>query len=336
VKWIVFVAFPSVISGGVAGAVAMMITRLTYKGSRYEIAAFVTGGLYTGIVIAIGSLSLAVVGLNMQIAKWLCQVIGIWIGLFLVLEQLPTSPTRASEGRRPAGPGATKGATVVAQTAVAESFKQGGAAYGRGDYATAMQLWRPLADQGDPYAQTNLGRLYANGQGVPQDYAAAASWYRKAADQGIDTAQTNLGRMYDIGQGVPQDYASAASWYRKAADQGDVYAQYNLGILYAHGRGVTQNYTEAVNWYRKAADQGFASAQFNLADMYFNGRGVPQDNILAYMWLDLAAARGRENAGNNRDVYVARRMTPTQIAEAQRLAREWKPTCRPLPAFCGR
>jgi TPR repeat protein len=182
----------------------------------------------------------------------------------------------------------------------ARSFQDGGAAYSRGDYATAMQLWRPLADQGDPYAQTNLGRVYANGQGVPQDYAAAASWYRKAADQG------------------------------------DVYAQYNLGILYANGRGVVQNYAEAVNWYRKAADQGLASAQFNLGDMYFNGRGVPQDNILAYMWFDLAAARGRENAGNNRDVYVARRMTSTQIAEAQRLAREWKPTCRPLPAFCGR
>ena len=128
-----------------------------------------------------------------------------------------------------------------------EDFKDGGAAYGRGDYTTAMRLWRPLADQGDPYAQTNLGRMYANGQGVPQDYAAAASWYRKAADQGIDTAQTNLGRMYDIGQGVPQDYAAAASWYRKAADQGDVYAQYNLGILYRGGPGCLNRFSASIS-----------------------------------------------------------------------------------------
>jgi uncharacterized protein len=174
-----------------------------------------------------------------------------------------------------------------------EDFKDGGAAYGRGDYTTAMRLWRPLADQGDPYAQTNLGRMYANGQGVPQDYAAAASWYRKAADQG------------------------------------DVYAQYNLGILYANGRGVQQNYADAVNWYRKAADQGFASAQFNLGDMHYNGRGVPQDNIIAYMWFDLAAAQGKEKAASNRDI-TARRMTSAQIAEAQKLTREWKPTTQPL------
>jgi uncharacterized protein len=91
------------------------------------------------------------------------------------------------------------------------------------------------------------------------------------------------------------------------------------------GRGVPQDYAAAVNWYRKAAAQGFAGAQFNLADMYYSGRGVPQDNILAYMWLDLAAAQGKENAASNRDIYVAPRMTPAQIAEAQRLAREWKP-----------
>ena len=95
------------------------------------------------------------------------------------------------------------------------------AAQGRGDYATALRLFRPLADQGDALAQYNLGVMYSNGQGVPQNYAEAMKWYRLAANQGDADAQYNLGVMYDNGQGVPQDYAEAVKWYRLAADQGN-------------------------------------------------------------------------------------------------------------------
>jgi TPR repeat protein len=90
---------------------------------------------------------------------------------------------------------------------------------GGGDYATALRMWRPLADQGSAIAQFNLGLMYENGQAVPRDYAAAANWYRKAADQGNASAQANLGFMYANGEGVPRDYAAAASWYRKAAER---------------------------------------------------------------------------------------------------------------------
>ena len=76
------------------------------------------------------------------------------------------------------------------------------AAYHRGDYVTALRLWRPLADQGNVHAQFNLGVKYHQGQGVPQDYAQAVSWCRKAADQGMVTAQFNLGVMYEHGLGV--------------------------------------------------------------------------------------------------------------------------------------
>ena len=58
--------------------------------------------------------------------------------------------------------------------------------------------------------------------------------------------------------------------------------------------------------------------------MYANGEGMPQDYVQAQMWFNLAAAQGAEQARRNRD-WVAQRMTPGQIAEAQRLAREWKP-----------
>jgi TPR repeat protein len=87
----------------------------------------------------------------------------------------------------------------------------------------------------------------------------------------------------------------------------------------------------AASWYRKAADQGHAGAQYQLGYMYANGWGVPQDYILAHMWCNLSAARtsdvsgkGDRRAAKIRDE-VAAKMTPAQIAEAQKLAREWKP-----------
>ena len=179
--------------------------------------------------------------------------------------------------------------------AVAGPFEDGLAAAQKGDYATAMRLWRPLAEQGDASAQLNLGIMFDQGQGVTQDYAAAAAWFRMAAEQGEAKAQFNLGVMYSNGQGVPQDYAAAVSWWRKAADQGAADAQFNLGLMYA------------------------------------KGQGVPQDYVQAHMWTNLAASRlaasekeKRDDAVKNRDV-VAAKMTPAQIAEAQKLAREWKP-----------
>jgi TPR repeat protein len=111
-------------------------------------------------------------------------------------------------------------------------LEDGRAAYEKGDYATAMRLLRPLAEQGDARAQFNLGIMYSEGQGVPQDYGTAVGWYRKAAEHGHASAQFNLGIMYAEGHGVPQDYGTAVGWYRKAAEQGDADAQYNLGIMY--------------------------------------------------------------------------------------------------------
>src|SRR5262249_8326438 len=79
---------------------------------------------------------------------------------------------------------------------VAAAFEDGLDAYRRGDYATAMRRWRPLADKGNADAQSRLGFMYQNGRGVPQNDAAAVSLYRKAADQGHAPAQVNLGFMY--------------------------------------------------------------------------------------------------------------------------------------------
>ena len=120
------------------------------------------------------------------------------------------------------------------------------------------------------------------------------------------------------------DYATAFKEYGPLAEQGDATAQSILGGMYDLGLGVPEDDTEAVRWYRLAAAQGYAPAQFNLGVKYDLGRGVPQDDVQAHMWFYLAAAQGIEQARKERDT-LAERMTPAQVAEAQRLAREWKP-----------
>ncbi len=151
---------------------------------------------------------------------------------------------------------------------------------------------------------------------------------RAAAEQGDADAQFELGGWYDYGlEGVLQDDAQAVAWYREAADQGLAEAQYTLGNMYRTGRGVPQDFTQAVEWYREAADQGLAEAQFNLGNMYRTGQGVPQDDVEAHRWRSLAASRA---TGDRQKEYaaardqLAKRMTPAQLAEAQRLAREWQ------------
>jgi len=235
-----------------------------------------------------------------------------------------------------------------------QDFKKAWQAYERGDYATALSEWRTPADHGIARAQALVGRMYYVGKGAPRNYAEAAKWYQKAAEQGDTEALSLLAYMYTMGQGVPQDYAEAIKWYRKAADQfdrglryydmlglltqdygeatewyrqaaeqGDAGAQFYLGRIYQSGMGVPQDYVEATKWYRKAAEQGDATAQLYLGVMY-SKEGVPQDYVQAHMWFNLSAAHGEKNATELRDD-VAKRMTAAQIAEAQKLAREWLP-----------
>jgi TPR repeat protein len=110
--------------------------------------------------------------------------------------------------------------------------------------------------------------------------------------------------------------------WRQQADQGDAVAQFNLGLIYANGYGVPEDDVEAVKWYRKAAEQGQARAQSNLGVMYLSGEGVPEDCVVAYMWCNLAAAQGYEGA-RSKKVMASIKMTKEQIAEAQKLSRDW-------------
>jgi TPR repeat protein len=196
------------------------------------------------------------------------------------------------------------------------------------DHTQAIQWYRRAAEQGNIRAQYNLGVMHAKGEGVPQDHTEAVKWYRLAAEQGDDFAEVRLAHIYEKGEGgVPQDYAEALKWYQRDAERSnDAAAQFNVGRIYGRlaGEQGPALHILASRWYQLAANQGYASVQFHLGLMYDNGEGVPQDYVLAHMWLNLAAARGYEGAKENRDL-VASHVTPDQLAEAQRLARDWQP-----------
>lgn len=201
--------------------------------------------------------------------------------------------------------------------------------------AEAEKWYRKAAEQGDDEAESRLGEMYQDGEGVLRDYGEALKWYRLSADHGNLGAQFRLGEMYEEGRGVPQGYVNdfeAVKWYRKAATRGLPHAQHKLGGMYENGRGVpSQDYVEAVKWYRLAADHCFAPAQHKLGECYSLGLGVLQDYILAHMWLNLASAQDkRASSGNAQEAAKSRdelaaEMTPAQVAEAQQLAREWVP-----------
>jgi Sel1 repeat len=167
--------------------------------------------------------------------------------------------------------------------------------FDKGDYRTALRLARVLADEDDTRAQRLLGVMYYYGQGVSRDYTEAAKWFRLAADQGDPDAQFYVGVLYTEGLGVPEDYAEGAKWYRLAADQGDAQAQYNLGVFYSKEQ-----------------------------------LGRHPDYVSAYMWFNLAAAHfkpsdPRRNTAIKSRELMERLMTPAQLAEGQRRAREWMP-----------
>lgn len=171
----------------------------------------------------------------------------------------------------------------------AATLEEGKAAYLVKDYARAMNILLPFAEQGDAQAQLTVGIMYDYGQGVTEDNAIAMEWYKKAALQGIPTVQHNLGAKCFEGIGVPKDYKEAAKWWHMAAEAGLAESQYGLGKLYARGLGVDKDEQKAAKWYRLAADQDHAMAQYQLGVMYAGGRGMPTDYTRAYHWLRKAA-----------------------------------------------
>jgi TPR repeat protein len=170
-------------------------------------------------------------------------------------------------------------------TGLGAELEKGMAAYDVGDYETSMTECQPLADAGVAAAQFCVGRLYANGFGVPMNDAQALHWYGAAADQG---------------------YAEA---------------QYNLGVMNANGWGVEMNDEVAANYYRGAAEQGFVPAVLSLAEICQRGMGVEQNIIDAYAWYSVAAQLGDLGAEISRDE-IADRLSQDDLQSAQQLAQD--------------
>lgn len=170
-----------------------------------------------------------------------------------------------------------------------EAVKRGSEASQSGDYSKAYALLLPAALKGNPIAQHRVGILYAFGLGVPQDFAAATGWFRKAAEQGQGESQFSMGMRYLLGQSVAQDD------------------------------------TEAARWFRLAAEQGVGMAASMLAELYAKGRGVPRDLVEAYQWLAVAGDQIEPNRVTVTLGDLENKLTPEQLAEAQRRVKEFVP-----------
>ena len=132
----------------------------------------------------------------------------------------------------------------------ANSVSDGFAALQADDDRRALDIWLPLARNGDVLAEVYLGALYLSGSAP--DYAQALAWTRKAAERGNAAAQHNLGFIYDRGVGVRRDPSAAINWYRRSAKQGHSRAQWRLAALFRAGDGAPQDFDLAASWMRKA------------------------------------------------------------------------------------
>ena len=233
----------------------------------------------------------------------------------------------------------------------------------------AFEVVKARAEKGDTEAQIGLAALYSRGIGVTRDPAKAVKWLRKAAEAGVARAQCLLALDYANGEGVKMDKVEAARWLKRAADQGLAEAQQDLGLCFANGDGVERSDVEAANWYRKAGTQGLPDAQCALGTCYLEGTGVPKDipkGSSGFRWRLSRALRPRKRSwavviprakaspripckltngstwrqaggdvGDDARVDLAmteRFLTPEQVAEGQRLAREFKPHKGPAPS----
>ncbi len=165
----------------------------------------------------------------------------------LALLSVACGSTGIQTTTRPTGPGAVEGFMIVdcllpgqirqlggqvtyvtvrraVKTSASDCEIRGGeyVAFDRANYATALKVWLPLAEQGDQAAQTYVGEIFEKGLGVQPDYAVAATWYRRAAERGYARAALNLGNLYERGLGVSRDPVQALSWYRRAGGAKEV------------------------------------------------------------------------------------------------------------------
>ena len=154
------------------------------------------------------------------------------------------------------------------------------------------------------------------------DYKTAYEKLKPEADKGNPIAQYRLGQMYRLGYGFSQNDREAIKWFRKSAQQGNENAQYELGELYSDEK--YKNYKLAARYFRDAAENKHFIAQYRMGTMFRDGKGVIQDYVQAHMWFNIAMAEEKNIDSTRKSTNeIEKKMTPNQIAEAQKMAREW-------------
>lgn len=120
-----------------------------------------------------------------------------------------------------------------------------------------------------------------------------------------------------------RDYKTTLTLWHKAAEMGHMRAQNGLGVLYRDGDAGEPDKKRAAYWFGRSAENGYAFAMYSLAILYRDGDGVARNDVEAHMWFDLSSALNFDpKAALQRDL-IAKRMTPEQVAEAERRAQEW-------------
>ncbi len=182
------------------------------------------------------------------------------------------------------------------------------------------------AANGDPRAQYELARAYADGTGRPQNLGKATQWLTEAGNRGHTQAAFELAAAYQDGRGVAADAAKAVSWYRRAAQKGHRSAQYALGMAYAEGNGVARNYVQATIWLERAAKADRADAQFALALLHERGLATDANLQSAHGWYQAAAANGfpqaAKRASSLPELNAGQPLTPARMVKDQASVQE--------------
>ncbi len=181
-------------------------------------------------------------------------------------------------------------------SAAEENYNQGALYFSQGDYATAISIWVPLAQQGNPAAQYSIGLLYDQGKGVNKDPQLALDYFKSAAEQNLPAAQYYLGMKYFAGLGVKKDLFKANKLLEKAAQGDHLQAQFQLANLYDRESGSAANLELATYWFTKAAENGFGPAQHSLATRFLTGRGTTLDLERGIFWLKKSAEQNNYDA----------------------------------------
>ena len=155
----------------------------------------------------------------------------------------------------------------------------------------ATEQFRAATSKNHVLSQLELGKLIIADPklGSPKE---AAGYFRSAAEAGDPEAQSLLGRMYLDGEGVEQSDKKAFKWISLAAEQNEPYALDYLGYMYYEGRGTEKSFEKALDCFVRSAEEGNPEGAFNAGSMYVQGEGAEKDLPKAEEYFHIAADSG--------------------------------------------